>query len=384
MIQGSKPFLAIGILTFLTMQACSTPDQSHLVYVGTYTGHGSEGIYAYRFDPEKGELKPIGLVAKTDNPSFLAVDQNGHFLYAVNEIDSFAHKASGAVSVFSIQAGSGKLDWLQQVASRGASPAHLSLDESGRYLMVANYFGGNAAVFSVGSDGKLGPHTAFIQDAGSGLDPDRQSGPHAHFIQTSPGNHFVLIADLGIDQILVHRFDQQTGSLSAPDSGVVKLPPGSGPRHLAFTASGNFCYVLNELTSTVTLFAFEPESGHMQLRETISSLPPDFTGTNTTAEIVIDSKDRYLYLSNRGANSIGVFGIHPVNGRLTPVQWISTDGDSPRHFEIDPTGKWLLAANQRSNNLVLFRIDPNNGQLVRTSEVIGIDSPVCVRFLYFR
>jgi len=373
--------LVILLLPFVLLMSCSTADHAYLVYVGTYTGHGSDGIYAYRFNPDKGDLSPIGLVAKTDNPSFIAIDSARRFLYAVNETDSFQNQPTGAISAFEINKETGKLKLLQQISSLGAAPAHLSLDKRDRYLLVANYNGGNVAVFPIGNDGKLGEHTALIQNAGSSVNRDRQAGPHAHFIQVTNDNKFALTADLGIDKVLINRFDANTGSLTPADSGFVKLDPGSGPRHIAFSPTGKTVYVLNELTSTVTLFSCNSENGAMQALQTLSTLPKTFSGNNTSAEIVIDAKGKFLYASNRGDNSIVLFSIDPKDGRLTPVEWISSGGKDPRNFEIDPSGQWLFAANQNSDNIVVFRIDQSTGRLTQTSEQVKLTAPVCVRFL---
>jgi 6-phosphogluconolactonase len=369
------------LLSFLFVQACSSLKNEFLVYVGTYTGHGSDGIYAYRFNPLKGKLSPLGLAAKTENPSFFTIDSAGRFLYAVNELDSFQNQPTGAVSVFEIDRQTGKLKLLQQISSLGAAPAHLSLDKSGRYLMVANYNGGNIAVFPIGNDGQLGPHAAMIQDTGSGTNLDRQAGPHAHFIQATNDNKFVMTADLGIDKVLINRLNAKTGSLTPAGSGFAKLEPGSGPRHLAFNSSGKFVYVLNELTSKVTTFSFESENGTMQTKQTLSTLPMNFSGKNTAAEIIIDAKGQFLYVSNRGDNSIGLFSINSVDGSLTPVEWFPSGGNSPRNFEIDPTGQWLFAANQKSDNIVLFRIDKITGKLNQISDSTKLSSPACIRFL---
>jgi 6-phosphogluconolactonase len=373
--------LGLLLLPILLLSACSAPNHGYLVYVGTYTGHGSNGIYAYRFNPVKGDLSPIGLVAKTDNPSFIAIDSAGRFLYAVNETDSFQNQPTGAVSAFEINKETGKLKLLQQISSLGAAPAHLSLDKSGRYLMVANYNGGNVAVFPIGKDGKLGPHSALIQDAGSSVNPDRQAGPHAHFIQVTNDNKFAMTADLGIDKVLINKFDAQNGTLKPADSGFVKLDSGSGPRHLAFSPSGKSVYVLNELTSSATTFSFDSETGAMQAKQTLSTLPKTFSGQNTSAEIVADAKGKFLYASNRGDNSIVQFSIDPNDGNLTLVEWISSGGKDPRNFEIDPTGKWLFAANQNSDNIVVFKIDQATGRLTQSSQPLKLISPVCIRFL---
>jgi 6-phosphogluconolactonase len=367
------------LLPILFLQACSAPDAGYLVYVGTYTGHGSDGIYAFRFNPETGNLTKIGLAAVTENPSFITMDGDGRFLYAVNELDTFENKSSGAVSVFAINQKTGKLDLLQQVSSLGAAPAHVSLDKSGRFLMVANYNGGNVVVFPVNNDGRLGRQTSLIQDSGSSVNPDRQAGPHAHFIGVTNDNKFAMVADLGIDQVLIFRFNANTGSLTPADTGMVKLNPGSGPRHIAFSPSGKYIYVLNELTSTITAFLIDAETGKMQPGAYISTLPENFSGFNKAAEISVDLKGRFLYASNRGDNSIGVFSINSGDGSLTPVEWISSGGKTPRNFEIDPTGQWLLAANQDSDNIVIFRIDQVTGKLIQTSQTSGVSAPVCIR-----
>jgi 6-phosphogluconolactonase len=373
--------LIFFLSAFLFINACSSPGQRCIVYVGTYTGGGSDGIYAYHFNPADGNMSPIGLVAKTDNPSFLTLDPNGRFLYAVNEIDSFHTEPAGGVSVFEIDRESARLSRLQQISSLGAGPAHLSLDRSSRYLMVANYNSGNAAVFPIGVDGKLGTHSAFIQNTGSGLNPDRQAGPHAHFIQVTNDNKFAMIADLGIDEVQVYRFNSDNGSLTPADPGFVKLNPGSGPRHIAFAPSGNSVYVLNELSSTVSVFDFDPDSAKLQIRQIISTLPDHFNGLNTAAEILADHNGRFLYVSNRGDDSIVVLYIDKDNGSLIFVDRVPCGGKTPRNFEIDPTGQWMLVANQDSDNISLFRIDRESGRLIQTTRSVNISTPVCIRFI---
>ena len=359
-------------------------DHGYLVYVGTYTGHGSEGIYAFRFDPATGESGLVGLAAATDSPSFLEVDPTGRFLYAVNEVDMFHQEPSGAISAFAIDRGSGALRLLQQVSSLGRGPAHLSLDRSGRFLMVANYNSGNVAVLPIGTDSRLGLRTAFVQHVGSSVDPVRQAEPHAHFIQVTNDNRFVLAADLGLDKLLVYRFDATTGSLTPGSPKFVAVDPGAGPRHVAFAPSGEYVYLVNEMASTVTVFAYEPGPGTLLRKQTISTLPDQFNGSNTAAEITVDAKGRFLYVSNRGDDSIAVFRIDPDNGRVTPLERVSSGGKTPRHFAIDPTGTWLFAANQDSHDITLFRIDPDSGRLMETPRSLTVTSPVCVRIVALR
>ena len=382
---GSLPrirlFPVLWLVSALLITAVGAYPAEYLAYVGTYTGKGSDGIYAFRFDPAAGEMRSVGLAAATDNPSFLAADPKGRFLYAVNELEAFGGEPTGAVSVFAIERSSGRLTLLQQLPSLGGSPAHLSLDGSARHLLVANYGGGNVAVFPIGDDGRLGRHSAFVQHAGSSVNPERQAGPHAHFIEVTNDNRFAVVADLGLDKLLVHRFDSSTGSLTPASPEFVAMDPGAGPRHVAFSPSGKSAYVANELASTVTALTIVPGSGALQRLQTVPTLPPGFSGSNTGAEIAVDATGRFLYVSNRGHDSIAVFGIHPGDGSLKPLEWVPTGGKAPRHFAIDPTGGWLLAANQGSDTISLLRVDPTSGRLTPTDRSLGVISPVCIEFV---
>ena len=371
-------YLPLVVLLSTAVQAL---DYDYLVYVGTYTGKGSEGIYAFRFDSTSGESRSIGLASPADNPSFLTIDPKGRFLYAVNEVNTFHNEPTGAVSVFLIDRASGKLDLLQQLSSLGAGPAHVSLDRSSRYLMVANYDGGNVAVFPIGNDGRLGPHTALVQDMGSSVNPERQAGPHAHSIQVTNDNRFAMVADLGIDKLMMYKFDGNTGSLASGSTKFYKFDPGSGPRHLAVAPSGRFVYVVNELASTVTVFAYDAGFGTLRRKQTLSTVPEKFAGKNTAAEISADTKGRFLYVSNRGDDSIVVFSISPDNGSLMFVERVPSGGKTPRHFAIDPTGKWLFAANQDSDNVQFFQVDASSGRLTPATRPFKVVSPVCVGIL---
>jgi 6-phosphogluconolactonase len=375
-------FILIGLLLNIQLfTSCKTSNQKYLVFVGTYTNTGSEGIYSFRFDPSTGAAGSIMLAAKTGNPSFLATDQQGKFLYAVNELDKSNNEPGGAVSTFSVNRKSGKLDFINQVSSLGAWPCHLSLDKTGRFLMVANYGGGNYAVFPLGSDGKPARHSAFVQNEGSGANAGRQEAPHAHYIQTTNDNRFVMVADLGTDKIMIHRFDETTGALSPANPAFIHLDPGAGPRHFAFAPTAKQLYVLNELSSTITVFDVDPAVPTFTSKQTITTLPDQFTGDNTTAEILVDAKGRFLYASNRGDNSIVQYSINPENGSLTPVAWVPCGGETPRNFEIDPTGKWLFVANQNSDNIIIFSIDQESGRLKKTAGSVKVSAPVCIRFV---
>jgi 6-phosphogluconolactonase len=355
----------------------------YFAYIGTYTEKTkSKGIYAFRFDDTSGKLSPIGAVAETTNPSFLAVHPNGKYLYAVNETSKFGDEESGAVSAFSIERKTGKLRLLNQVASRGAGPCYLSLDKTGRYVLVANYDAGTIAVFPVQDGGQLGKYTGFAKHSGRGVNKERQEGPHAHWIATSPDNQFVLSADLGIDRILVSRFHLPDGAFTPNKSNPgAKLKAGAGPRHAAFSPSGKFLYVASELNSTVTAFSYNAKDGTLHELEALSTLPRDFSGDNGVAEIAVHPSGKFLYVSNRGRDSIAVFSIDPRKGALKPVADIATQGKTPRNFALDPSGKFLFVANQESNDIVVFHIDPVSGSLTLTSQVADVPAPVCIVFL---
>jgi 6-phosphogluconolactonase len=373
--------LATLVVLFIATVA-SAADFSYLVYVGTYTDKGSKGIYTYRFDPRTGESQSIGPAAESENPSFLAVDADNKYLYAVNETDHFNGGRTGAISTYAIDRSSGKLTLMQQVSSLGADPAHLSLDRTGRYLLVANYTSGNIASFPIEEkNGTLGPRSSFAQHAGSSVNKERQTGPHAHEIQASKDNRFVLVPDLGLDELLVYSFDSKTGALSPNSPAFVKVSPGSGPRHFAIAPSGNFVYLVNELSSTVIVFSYQADSGELRELQTISTLPSSFKGENTTAEIAVDAKGKFLYVSNRGDDSIAVFDIDQRDGRLAFLERVPTGGKTPRHFTLDPTGRWLFAENQDSGTVNLFSVDPANGRLTATSRSLNVPSPVCVVFV---
>ncbi|MFZ0420507.1 MAG: lactonase family protein [Candidatus Sulfotelmatobacter sp.] len=355
----------------------------YFVYVGTYTEEGgtSKGIYAYRFDSSNAEMTSIGLVAQTTNPSFLAVHPNHHFLYAVNEVGNFKGQKSGGVSAFAIDPATGKLTLLNEVASGGADPCYITVDKTGKFVLVANYTGGSVSVFPIQPDGSLGAASAFVQHAGHGTNPKRQEGPHAHSIDLSPDNRFAIVDDLGLDETLVYKFDSGKGSLTPNDPPFAKADAGAGPRHFALSPNGKFGYVIDEMGDMVSVFSFDAAAGTLHSLQTISTIPQGFAGQNDDAEIVIHPSGKFLYASNRGHDSIAVFSIDPEKGTLTLVEYVPTKGQSPRNFEIDPTGKLLFAANEKSDNIVVFRIDAQTGRLTATGKVLDISHPVCVRFV---
>jgi len=371
--------LAFPILAMNATRAAETGE--YLLFVGTYTANESKGIYAYRFVPASNELTPLGLVAETPNPSFLTIDATGRFLYAVNELEKYKGESSGSVSAFVIDRKRGKLSLLNEVSSRGTDPCYVSMDQSGKYVLVANYGSGSVVVFPVLKDGSLGKVSSFVQHMGSGPDRERQKGPHAHWIGVTSENRFVMAADLGIDQVLVYRFNEKPGILSANHPASVAMEPASGPRHLDFHPNGKFVYVLSELQSKINVFSYDSRQGTLQPLQHIATVPKEFSETNYPAEIRVHPNGKFLFASNRGHDSIAVFSIDQRNGTLRPVGHFFTQGKKPRNFEIDPSGTHLFVANQDSGNIVIFDIDQTTGKLTPTGQVLHLDSPVCLKFM---
>lgn len=357
-----------------------TANQKYFLYVGTYTAKtDSKGIYLFEFSSDTGKLTAKGVAAETSDPSWVVVHPNGKFLYSVNE----SGKAS-SISAFSIDAKTGALTFLNKLPALGEDPCYLSFDRTGKYLFVANYTSGNVAVFPIMPIGNLGEHTALLGDQGTlGPNKERQEAPHAHWIQVSLHNHFVDVADLGLDRVLIYKFEETNGSLTRGEPGdkfSIALSPGTGPRHVVSTPDVKFMYVLGELTSTITAFAHGDQHTYRQIQE-IRALPKSFTGRNDAAEIAVAPNGKFLYTSNRGHDSIAVFSIDPEKGTLTQIEDVPSGGKEPRNFVIDPTGHFLLAENQNSDTIVEFRIDPTSGKLTQTGEVIHTPSPICMAFL---
>jgi len=357
------------------------PSAQDLVYIGTYTRATSRGIYVARFDPATGRLDPPELAAESSNPSFLALHPDRALLYAANEVSDFEGQAAGSVSAFAIDAATGRLRLLNRVSSRGADPCHLVVDGTGKNVLVANYTGGSVASLPIRPDGSLGAATAFVQHQGSGANPDRQKGPHAHAVQLDAANRLLLVADLGLDRVLLYRFDAARGALEPSDPPHASLGPGAGPRHLAFAPDGRHLYAVNEMNLTVRVFRYD--AGRLIDEQTVSTLP---AGTkpgkaDSTAEVQVHPSGRFLYASNRGPDTIAVFAIDAASGRLTPVEHVPTGGRTPRNFAIEPAGRYLLAANQGSDTVVVFRIDPDTGRLSPAGQSVAVGAPVCLTFV---
>jgi 6-phosphogluconolactonase len=365
-------------------QAKKKASRTVRVYVGTYTSGDSQGIYQFHFDTRTGKAGPVSLAAKTPEPSFLAIHPDGKHLLAVNETSEWdGLKNSGGISAFEIDSKSGNLTLLNQQPTRGAHPCHLVIDGLGKTVLVANYTGGSVIGYSILDDGCLGPESSFVQHKGSGLLKPRQASPHAHSINFDPSGQFAVAADLGMDQVLVYKYDSAKGTLLANKPTGIKLKAGAGPRHFSFHPDGRFGYVINEITLTVTAFTWDQKTGTFQEIQTISTLPPgEKPGKGmSTAELRVGMRGRFLFGSNRGHDTIVSYRIDRKTGRLTHVGNFSTGGKTPRNFGLDPSGRFLLAENQKSGTIHVLKIDRKTGRLEETGSVIQVPAPVCIRML---
>jgi len=365
-------------------------------YVGSYTsavdgGANGEGIYLLRMDPRTGELSSSTLAAKTRNPSWISIHPSRKYLYAINEITDF-DGSSGSVSAFSINADSGGLTLLNSVSSEGAGPAHMSLDASGKFAFVANYAGGSIAVLPILDGGRLGSAVDTHRDLDSlgakhassaprgSFAISGHDAPHAHMIAPAPHNRFVLATDLGQDRIYVYRFDSATGKLTPLENApFVSLPSGDGPRHFAFHPNGRWFYSLEEESSTLTFFHFDPARGSLTQQKTISALPAAFAGTSFASEIQISSDGRFLYSANRLHDSISICSI-ATDGSLHLIDEEWTRGDYPRHFQFSPSGDFLYVCNQRSDAIATFRVHKDTGRLTFTGHYTAIGTPAFITF----
>lgn len=350
------------------------------MYVGTYTANGnSRGIYRLEVERETGAFRPPTLAAETRDPSFLALSPDKRTLVAVNELVSYDDKPSGALTTFARDAGSGALTKRGERASLGGAPCYVSIDTAGGHALVANYVGGNVAVFPLEASGP-GVATAHVQHEGTGPNRARQGGPHAHCIVLDKANRFALVADLGIDRIRVYRYDAARGTLTPAPQREAVLSPGAGPRHLAFAPDGRTLYVANELDSTLAAFRYGAASGILEPRQTVSTRPAGATGDNFPADLHVHPSGNAVYLSNRGDNTIAVFSVDKGRGTLALVQTVATGGNWPRNFALDPAGRFLFVAHQRSDSITSFAIDRASGRLTRTGAEAQVPSPVCLLF----
>jgi 6-phosphogluconolactonase len=365
--------LAVALAASAVVEAAGKP---FTVYVGTYTDGTSRGIYRFTFDPATGSASEPVLAAEAQSPSFLALHPSGRFLYAVGEIDSFHGAKTGVVSAFAIDPKSGDLKLLNQQPSQGTGPTHLVVDKAGRNVLVANYGGGNVVVLPIAPDGTLKPVSSNQVHKGSGPDKGRQEKPHAHGIYLDPAERFALAPDLGADRVFVYRFDAAKGSLEPYGAGTPE--PGSGPRHLAFHPNGRYVYVINELTSTITVFSWDAEKGTLTSVQTVSCLPAGFSGKSWTAEVAVSPDGRFVYGSNRGDDSLAVFAVDPATGKLAVKGHVPVGGKNPRHFTIDPTGRFILAGHQDSGTVGILKLDAATGMPSLVGSTLKIDKAVCL------
>jgi 6-phosphogluconolactonase len=400
-------FIALITLAFsIPLVGDALAAGSRYVYVGTYTAPNfapggkvpstAQGIYVFKMDQAGGGLTPVQVV-KDENPSFLAIDPTMNYLYCVNELGTDKDgKPLGRVSAYQIDRSSGKLTFINTQLTNGTWPCHIWVHPSGKYLFAANYGSGNFPVYPIQDDGSIGQMADFVQDAGNGTGPDqvRQEGPHAHMILTNPGAQHVFGVDLGADQVMAWNFDPGSGKLSPGTVPYVNVVSGAGCRHMGFHPSDKFAYVLNELSSTIDVYNFDPVRGAFIAIQAVSTLPGDTkyvrpmfdptnpgkvpTGTNTTAEIRVHPNGKWVYSTNRGANTIAMYKVDSKSGKLTATGWASTKGEIPRGMNIDPSGKYLYVGNQNSDNILVFRINAQDGKL--EGPLYTIKSPVPVDF----
>jgi len=372
--------IAILILSaFISSSFAQRKAETIRVYVGTYTGGESKGIYTCELSTADGSLQNLDLAAEVTSPSFLAIHPNKKFVYAVNEVSNFKGEKAGAVTAFKIDGS--KLTKLNEQSSGGDGPCYVTVDKTGKNALIANYGGGSLAVLPIQEDGSLKPHSAFVQHTGSSVVPSRQKEPHAHSINMDAHNRFAIAADLGLDRLLIYKLDTEQGTLTPNNPPFTKVPPGSGPRHFAFHPNGKFAFANGEINSTVMSLSYNAEQGTLKVLQTLSTLPQglDVPG-NSTAETQVHPSGKFVYVSNRGHNSIAVYRVER-SGKLEYVENESTGGKTPRNFGIDPTGTFIIAANQDSDSLVVLKIDQKTGELSPADHELKVPKPVCVKFL---
>lgn len=369
--------MALATVALLS-SACCCFGQKTLVFAGTYSQRGSEGIYVFQFDRARGVLKLLQTVPGLESPTFITVDKSGRFLYSVNRGRADVNDKGGSVSAYAIDAKSGHLSGLNNRSSYGDAPCFIALDKTNKHAFICNYLGGNMLVLPIFTDGLLGVPTDSKKYSGSSVNTDRQAEPHVHAAYPSSDNRFLYVTDLGTDKIYIYKFDPSTGRLSAADIPELMVHPGSGPRHMAFHPNGKFAYLVEELSSTVAVLGVTPETGALtMLQDTIRALPGSFAGANTSADIHLHPNAKFLYMSNRGHNSISIFSVHD-DGKLSLVNVQDVAGKTPRNFMIEPRGEFLFVANQDSDAIVIFRIDSKTGRLKAVGKPVSIPAPACL------
>lgn len=367
---------------FASLTASAIAGEQYWVFFGTYTTgkSSSKGIYRARFHSGTGELGKPELAAELGSPSFLAIAPSKQFLYAVGEAGGEGGKG---VSAFKLALPGGELKPLNAVSAVGEGPCHVNTDRTGQMVGIANYGSGSVASYKVAADGSLSEAVSFIQHEGSSVNPKRQAGPHAHSINFSPDNRFAYVCDLGMDQIQIYKVNQETGALTPNEPAFAKTPVGGGPRHLAFHPTAPFVFVNNEMSMAETVFAYDTKSGALTAIETVSTLPAGevVSAGLSTAETVVHPNGKFVYVSNRGHDTIAVFSFDVETGKLTLIQNASAEGEVPRNFNLDPSGKWMIVAHQKSNSVAVLKVDEATGKLSFTGAKQEVGAPVCVRFV---
>ena len=368
------------LMATLLITSTDTPADEPLVFISAFASGEKAAIHAFQFDTKTGALKPLHRTTEIQNPFFLAMSPDRRFLYAID-----AKKFGGAedefVAAFAIEGRTGQLRRLNRQSSRGTASCYLDVDATGKTVTVANYSTGSVAALPVQKDGSLGEAISFVQHSGSSVDPERQKSPNAHSIVVSPDNRFALAADLGIDKILIYKLDPAAAKLTPNEAQpFVKMQPGSGPRHVTFHPNGRRVYVINELKNTVTFLDCAADGGTLTERQTISTLPADFTGKSYCADLKTTPDGRFLFGTNRGHDSIAAYRIAD-DGKLTLLAIHPSLGKGPQNLLITPDGQWLLCANMPGSSVAVFRIDSKTGGLTSAGEPIAMPMPSCIRWL---
>jgi 6-phosphogluconolactonase len=368
-----KKLFTVTALLFSLMVNAQSPKE--VLYVGTYSTRGSEGIYVLEFDRANGSLKQLQTVSNAKSPSFLAIHPSGKFLYSVNE----AAPNSGGVSSYTIEPKTGKLTMMNQQSSHGRGPCHIAIDQTGKLAFVSNYGGGTFTVLPIQNDGTLSPATDTLKYEGKGPNAQRQEKPHIHSATVSPNNRFVYVCDLGTDKVYIYEFDQATGKVKPAATPYATVSAGSGPRHITIHPNGKYLYLVEELTSSVATFALDSKTGALtMIEDNVKTLPADFTGNNTSADIHTDPKGKFLYQSNRGYNALAILSI-ARDGKVTLIGQQPTEGKTPRNFLVDPKGEYVFAANQDTDNIVVYKLDSKTGKLTPTGTQVKVPAPVCLK-----
>lgn len=364
--------------TLLLAKSLLVNAQEYYLVAGAYNSPKSEGVYVYKFNAANGTAKEVSNV-KTSNPSFLAISPDEKFVYAVNEIAN--NGKGGEIASFSFDKSKGILTFINKQPSGGDHPCYVSVDKTGKWVFAGNYTSGSLAMLKVNKDGHLNAPSKTIQHEGYSVNTERQNSPHVHCTVLTPDNKYLYVADLGIDRIMTYAFNAKKGTLSGSKTGIVLTEPGSGPRHIAFHPNGKYVYLLAELTGSIIVYK---DFGKADLRElqTISALPPEYSGPAGSADIHVSPDGRFAYVSNRGeSNTIGIFSIHEQTGTLKLVEHTSALGKKPRNFNFDPTGNYLLVGNEESDEIVIFNRDRETGLLTDSGHRISIGKPVCLRWI---